>query len=144
METKVILAAIGGVVAAVVAPIQGVLAVLVGLMLLDFLVALLVNGKRGAWSPEAGYLGWRRKAVTILLLMALAIAQVGLAGQTGYKLPAAEGIGGGLCILELVSIGRNSLLAGVWLPRILRLAFAKLEKEIMGNPETDREPVAHG
>jgi phage-related holin len=129
---KVWLGLIGGVLSAIFAPIALLLSGLVALMFCDFLVALLVNGKHGAWSPEQGYLGWRRKAVTLVLIMALAIAQFALAQQSGYEIPGAQLVAGAFIILELISIGRNALLAGVRVPKVVRLAFAKLEGEIIG------------
>lgn len=143
---KVAGAAAGGALAVVFAPVWLALTVLIGVMLCDFLVALVVNGRVGAWSLEQGYLGWRRKVVTLTLVIALAIAQSLFKVQTGYPLPAAEAVAGAFILLELVSVGRNALFAGVRLPKLLRQGFAKAEEEALGTAQSSadiRTPVAH-
>jgi phage-related holin len=105
---------------------------LAGLMFFDLLSAIVANGKRAKLDPQAGYLGWKRKCNTLIVVLAIALAQhlALLQGVSQVELPAAQVIAGGFALVEILSIIRNLKLAGGWLPRFLEGAFKQAEEAV--------------
>ena len=113
---RIALGSIGGILAAVFGPISAVLAGLLALLFLDLGSALIANGRRHNLDPLTGYLGWRRKANTLLLVLALAVAQA-IGARAGIAdLPAAQAVAGGFAVIEVLSVIRNLTLVGGRLP----------------------------
>jgi phage-related holin len=111
------------------------------LALLDALTAGIANGKLHQFHPEAGTLGWKRKVNLIILILAVAILQQGV--EPGIlaqffphltHLPAAETIAGIFSAYEILSIARNYLYTGGWMPKILKDAMGIDEENLPKNP----------
>lgn len=121
-------------------PLSAVLAWLIALMLIDTLTALValgVNGQDHKIDPQVGFLGWRRKATTILIVLAVAIAQevVQTLSGTGLsqmvpQIPAAAGVAAGFSMVELLSVIRNARLCGVDLTAPLRGLVVSLQATV--------------
>ena len=135
VQIKTLLAVIGAIVAAVLAPVGSALTVLLALMAMDLISGIIANGKRRKLDPAVGWGGWKRKAQTIILVLAVAVLQQIVGGETAVTLPAAQAVAGGFAVVELLSIVRNALLSGVAFPVFLREAFAKIEEQILGESE---------
>lgn len=110
-------------------PFAVALAGLIALMMLDTLLALVANGRIGKVDPAVGYLGWRRKAATVLVLLCLAIiyamAQyLAVPDLDRYPLPTAVVLA--FALVELLSVLRNARLCGATLP-LLDTMFGQLE-----------------
>jgi phage-related holin len=104
------------------------LVVLFLLMLLDTATAMIANGKLKQLSPEAGAYGWRRKSTSLILVLAVAILQQGvdpgiLAGYGLQSLPAAQSIAGIFAVMEGLSVVRNYIYCGGYLPESLQTAL---------------------
>lgn len=135
VQIKALLAVIGAIVAAVLAPVGSALTVLLALMAMDLISGIIANGKGRKLDPAVGWGGWKRKAQTIILVLAVAVLQQIVGSDAAVTLPAAQAVAGGFAVVEVLSIVRNALLSGVRLPVFLRDAFAKIEEQILGEPE---------
>jgi toxin secretion/phage lysis holin len=107
-------------------PFPQIFTLLLMLMLLDLVAAVIVNGKAGKLDPVVGYAGWKRKAMTVLVVLAVPIvkhvaAQSGLPGLD--DIPAATAVAGGFALLELLSILKHAALLGVELPISIQTSF---------------------
>ena len=114
-----------GAVSAVLASLGTALGVLVFMMVADFVTAVIANSQRGTLSPEAGWYGWRRKANTIIIVLAIGVLQV-WGPDTLQGFPAASAVAGGFAAIELISVIRNTILTGVVLPTVVIEPFIKL------------------
>ncbi len=144
-EVKTVLVVIGAAIVAVLSPVASALTVLIVLMALDLASGLVANGKRHKLDPAVGWGGWKRKANTLLVVVALAVLQQIGAREGLPSIPAAQAVCGGFAVLEMTSIIRNAILSGVRIPKIMRSAFAKLEEEILGSePASEPKKATNG
>jgi phage-related holin len=125
---KGILYLCGAAVAALWQSVGTPLVVLFILMLMDTITAMIANGKLKQLSPEAGAYGWRRKSTSLILVLAVAILQQGvdpgiLAGYGLQTLPAAQSIAGIFAVMEGLSVVRNYIYCGGYLPEFLQKAL---------------------
>lgn len=110
-----------------------VLVVLMVFDLLSGLVAAVGSPSRQGLDSTIGYLGWRRKANTILVVMAVAVLQT-LALQ---DVPAISVVAGGFAGVEFFSIIENAAACGVRLPTPIASMFERLRPTLTG--ETPKE-----
>jgi len=141
---KALIAAAGATIIAIFGPpFAQIFGLLLALMLLDLLSAILANGRAGKIDPAVGYAGWRRKVMTVLVVLAVPIANevassVGVPGLT--DLPAGAAVAGGFCLVELLSIIRNAGLCGVKLPITVSASLVQPPDQPPGEPPI----VPHG
>lgn len=125
-----------GCISAVFASLGPALGVLIFMQVMDFLTAVIANGKAGKLNPEQGYYGWRRKANTIIVVLCIAVLQL-WGPENVQAIPAAQGVCGGFAAIEFISVVRNLLLTGATLPAFVREPFAKLVDLVEGSHNED-------
>ncbi|GEM_PF-7118001 len=145
MSDDTIKAGMYGVGAAIMALWQSVgtaLAVYLALAILDAITAAVANGKLRQLNPEAGTYGWRRKINLILLILAVAFLQQGIdPGVLAQffpqlqSLPLAQTVAGIFSVYEVLSIARNYLYSGGYIPKFLAEALGVKELPPRDPPE---------
>lgn len=98
------------------------------LALLDLITGIIMAGVTGypRIDSSIGYLGWRRKAMTVLVILAAYWLQ-GLSAQlTDIPLPVAQVLAAGFAVMEFLSIIENAGRAGVRYPKLVAQMFEKL------------------
>lgn len=114
--------------------------VLFAVMVMDTLTAMIANGRLHQLSPEAGAYGWRRKSITLILVLTLAILQQGvdpgvLAAYGVANLPAAQFLAGLFTVIEAMSVVRNYIYCGGYMPKLLADALGIKELPPTKPPE---------
>jgi toxin secretion/phage lysis holin len=129
---------VGAAVAGLWASIGVAVQALLVLMVLD-LISGTIAGSRGPGLDSAvGIRGWRRKALTLIVVLAVAYAE----GVTGLGLPAVQVVAGGFVGLEFLSIVENGGRAGVRYPKMVRQALTKLRAQLEGDGDGEGTEVA--
>lgn len=123
-----VLAASGGAIAAYVNDLTSVLWVLLVVMTLDIVSGLLYAGKNGEISSSVGLAGLRKKALTLVVILAIHALEP-LVG-----IPQLDDVvAGWFVFVEIISILENAIAAQVAIPRWL-LPFLKRKLEQYGEP----------
>jgi toxin secretion/phage lysis holin len=94
-------------------------------MVLDLTSGLIAGYRDRALESHVGIAGWRKKAMTLLVVAAVAVGQ----GSLPVGLPAVQVIAGGFAALEFLSIIENAGRAGVRFPRVVRDYLVKLREQ---------------
>ena len=98
---------------------------LIGLQAADFATGFLLAWSHGAVSSDASRKGFTKKAIALLLVVALKIA------ETVQPLPVelSAYVAGWFCLTELISICENAGKAGLPIPAKLTKVLAQLQEK---------------
>lgn len=120
---KKLLAALPGALLGVIASMPVLLKGLIALQVVDFATGFLLAWSTGAVSSDASRKGFTKKAITLLLVVALKVA------ETIQPLPVELSgyVAGWFCLTEVISIMENAAKAGIPIPKRLRDVLAQLK-----------------
>jgi toxin secretion/phage lysis holin len=128
MDTERIQTAVAagcGILVGVWVGIDVALQALVALMALDFLSGVVAGARTSGLDSTTGYLGWKRKANTLLALAATAVLQP-MVNVNGVVPPATQVVATGFAVIEVFSVIENAQRAGVKFPAFLLDLFARM------------------
>lgn len=122
---KKLLAALPGALLGVIASMPVLLKGLMALQVVDFATGFLLAWSTGAVSSDASRKGFTKKAITLLLVVALRVA------ETIQPLPVELSgyVAGWFCLTEVISIVENAAKAGIPIPQRLRDVLAQLQEK---------------
>lgn len=122
---KKLIAALPGALLGVVATMPVLFWGLIGLQLADFATGFLLAWSHNAVSSDASRKGFTKKAIALLLVAALRIA------ETVQPMPIelSAYVAGWFCLTELISICENAGKAGLPIPRKLTQVLAQLQDD---------------
>ncbi|MFZ3172085.1 MAG: phage holin family protein [Carboxydocellales bacterium] len=123
-QIKVFGTAVGAVISYIVGGIGIAFAVLLGMMIIDFITGMMAGSVNEGLSSSTGKKGLIKKVYIILLISAVYLLQklgLNLAGYT------ADGLSVAFAILEFVSILENGGKLGAPIPERLKNAIAALK-----------------
>ena len=122
---KKMIAGLPGVLLGVIASMPILFWGLIGLQAADFATGFLLAWSHGAVSSDASRKGFTKKAIALLLVVALKIA------ETVQPLPfeLSAYVAGWFCVTELISICENAGKAGLPLPAKLTKVLAQLQEK---------------
>lgn len=122
---KKMIAGLPGALLGVVATMPVLFWGLIGLQFADFATGFLLAWGNGAVSSDASRKGFAKKAIALLLVAALRIA------ETVQPMPIelSAYVAGWFCLTELISICENAGKAGLPIPRKLAQVLAQLQDD---------------
>ena len=122
---KKVIAGLPGVLLGVIASMPILFWGLIGLQAMDFATGFLLAWSHGAVSSDASRKGFTKKAIALLLVVALKIA------ETVQPMPVelSAYVAGWFCLTELISICENAGKAGLPLPAKLTKVLAQLQEK---------------
>lgn len=107
------------------------------LQAIDFVTGFLVAWSQGTVSSEASRKGFVKKAIALLLIVALRVLTVGYKIEIGFDLAAS--VSGWFCLTEVISIAENAARAGWALPSFLMRALHALKDQAERKDEKPRK-----
>ena len=122
---KKVIAGLPGVLLGVIASMPILFWGLIGLQAADFATGFLLAWSHGAVSSDASRKGFTKKAIALLLVVALKIAET--VQPMPFELSAY--VAGWFCVTELISICENAGKAGLPLPAKLTKVLAQLQEK---------------
>ena len=122
---KKVIAGLPGVLLGVIASMPVLFWGLIGLQAADFATGFLLAWGHGTVSSDASRKGFTKKAIALLLVVALKIA------ETVQPLPVelSAYVAGWFCLTELISICENAGKAGLPLPAKLTKVLVQLQEK---------------
>jgi toxin secretion/phage lysis holin len=122
---KKVIAGLPGVLLGVIASMPVLFWGLIGLQAADFATGFLLAWGHGTVSSDASRKGFTKKAIALLLVVALKIA------ETVQPMPVelSAYVAGWFCLTELISICENAGKAGLPLPAKLTKVLAQLQEK---------------
>lgn len=122
---KKLIAALPGALLGVVATMPVLFWGLIGLQLADFATGFLLAWSHNAVSSDASRKGFTKKAIALLLVIALKIAE----SIQPMPIELSAYVAGWFCLTELISICENAGKAGLPIPRKLTQVLAQLQDD---------------
>jgi len=119
------IAGLPGVLLGVIASMPVLFWGLIGLQVADFATGFLLAWSHGAVSSDASRKGFTKKAIALLLVVALKIAET--VQPMPFELSAY--VAGWFCVTELISITENAGKAGLPIPAKLTKVLAQLQEK---------------
>ena len=141
LELKAIagfLGAVGAAALAVWTSIELAVQTLLALMVLDLVSGLIAGYKGRALDSAVGTAGWRRKALTLIFVAAVAVG----GGSLGAGALALQTVAGGFALIEFLSIVENAGRAGVRFPRAVQDYLVKLQDQASAPAPAPTKPAA--
>ena len=125
VEAKKVIAGLPGAVMGVFATMPVLMKGLIALQIADFATGFLLAWGHGAVSSDVSRKGFVKKAIALLLVVALNIA------ETVQPMPIELSgyVAGWFCLTELISICENAGKAGLPLPAKLTKVLAQLQEK---------------
>jgi toxin secretion/phage lysis holin len=126
-----------GVVSMSVGLVGVVFTALIGLMILDFITALMAASVTGeGWKSSKGYKGLFKKSYTIILIGGIFIIEVSVLKTNGI---VTDGISAAYCVMELISLIENGGKMGAPIPNKLRKLITTLKNTVGENEEEKKD-----
>lgn len=100
------------------------------LQAIDFATGFLVAWSNRAISSDASRKGFTKKAIALLLVIAVKVLTTAYKVDVGIDLAAS--ISGWFCLTEVISIAENAVRAGWTLPAFLTKALAAMKDQAEG------------
>ncbi len=122
---KKMIAGLPGVLLGVIASMPVLFWGLIGLQFADFATGFLLAWGHGTVSSDASRKGFTKKAIALLLVVALKIAET--VQPMPFELSAY--VAGWFCVTELISICENAGKAGLPIPAKLTKVLAQLQEK---------------
>ena len=122
---KKLIAGLPGILLGVIASMPVLFWGLIGLQAADFATGFLLAWGHGAVSSDASRKGFTKKAIALLLVVALKIAE----SVQPMPVELSAYVAGWFCLTELISIAENAGKAGLPIPAKLTKVLAQLQEK---------------
>jgi len=122
---KKLIAGLPGILLGVIASMPVLFWGLIGLQAADFATGFLLAWSHGAVSSDASRKGFTKKAIALLLVVALKIAE----SVQPMPVELSAYVAGWFCLTELISIAENAGKAGLPIPAKLTKVLAQLQEK---------------
>jgi len=98
---------------------------LIALQIADFATGFLLAWSHGAVSSDASRKGFTKKAIALLLVVSIRVAEM----VQPMPIELSAYVAGWFCLTELISICENAAKAGLPIPRKLTQVLAQLQDD---------------